>query len=444
MALEIAKLGIVEYRQFRETFFDFTDPRTGKPLERVCLIGGNGTGKSTLLRVIWKIFEKNFRLPDTKSSGSRDRQLFAAIVQSGDSAWTEVFLPASSHRQTINALDEKALLEWLGNRNPFRMDTANLATSKDVKLEDVKCVFCPPDCEQNPANLGEVPSATLDRALKRLAKPESHQIVGQQTTGSFWLEMISAIKSREAGLLEYHKIESNRDRTIRDVEAEFLRCNPDVLKELADFWNSILGKASLEFDYENASIPIQLADNLRAFIRLRESKERVRYAELSTGIRNFIFKLGHIFTIFRGKPESRGILLVDEPENSLYPDFLFDLVGHYNRAAPGAQLFMATHSPIVAAQFKPEERFILEFDESGGVSVRRGVTPEGDDPNDVLVRDFAVRSLYGAKGLEKWQRFRELDHLIQHESDPVLRRALLKEYMDLGKAYNFSPDEVYR
>jgi len=26
------------------------------------------------------------------------------------------------------------------------------------------------------------------------------------------------------------------------------------------------------------------------------------------------------------------------------------------------------------------------------VSVRNGVTPEGDDPNDVLMRDFAVRS----------------------------------------------------
>jgi hypothetical protein len=76
----------------------------------------------------------------------------------------------------------------------------------------------------------------------------------------------------------------------------------------------------------------------------------------------------------------------------------FSICWHYERTAPGAQMFFATHSPIVAAQFKPEERFILEFDPDRGVVVRRGVTPEGDDPNDVLLKDFAVRTLYGEKG----------------------------------------------
>jgi hypothetical protein len=106
-------------------------------------------------------------------------------------------------------------------------------------------------------------------------------------------------------------------------------------------------------------------------------------------------------------------------------------------------MFFATHSPIVAAQFKPEERFILEFDPDLGIKVRRGVTPEGDDPNDVLLKDFAVRTLYGAKGVESWKRFRELDLSIQTETDPQKRKAMLKEYLELGRTYNFDPqDEV--
>jgi len=338
-------------------------------------------------------------------------------------------------------------IQSLLNPNPFDINTGYKAYEKPVVhlstfLENQNCIYCPADSEQSPMARTEVPQTNLDTALRALKKPKRRQVIGQQNIGQFWTNLIGAIKKREADFLIYQSEPANQERKIREVADEFFRRNPDVLRELADFWDSILEKAGLEFDYENASVPIQLSDNLKAYIRLRHSKDRVNYAELSAGIRNFIFKLGHIFTIFRGKTENRGIILVDEPENSLYPDFLFDLVGHYERAAPGAQLFMATHSPIIAAQFRPEERFILQFNDTGGVTVRRGVTPEGDDPNDVLLRDFAVRTLYGKVGLEKWKRFHELDRLIQSEEDSTKRRALMKEYMDLGKAYNFAPDEI--
>jgi hypothetical protein len=54
MAAKLQRLAIADYRQFRDIVYDFTHRETGKPLQRVCLIGGNGTGKSTVLRVLWK------------------------------------------------------------------------------------------------------------------------------------------------------------------------------------------------------------------------------------------------------------------------------------------------------------------------------------------------------------------------------------------------------
>jgi predicted ATP-dependent endonuclease of OLD family len=107
-----------------------------------------------------------------------------------------------------------------------------------------------------------------------------------------------------------------------------------------------------------------------------------------------------------------GAVLIDGPENSLYPDFLFDLLAYYERTTLGTQMFLATHCPIVAAQFKPQERFILEFNPDRSVVVRRGVTPEGDDPDDVLLKDFTVRTLDGEKGLARWNRFREFNRLM--------------------------------
>jgi hypothetical protein len=52
MSLRIRTLKLKAIRQFRDVTLDFTDPKTGKPLDRICLIGGNGTGKSTILRLL--------------------------------------------------------------------------------------------------------------------------------------------------------------------------------------------------------------------------------------------------------------------------------------------------------------------------------------------------------------------------------------------------------
>jgi hypothetical protein len=207
-------------------------------------------------------------------------------------------------------------------------------------------------------------------------------------------------------------------------------------------WNRILTPAGLEFDYKGAKKPVQLNENLEAFVRLRASGQQLHYNALSTGIRNFLFRLGHIFALYFGRDIKRGFLLLDEPENSLFPDFLYDLVDIYLKAIRNTQFFVATHNPIIAAQFRPEERVILEFDEQGRVTPRRGTTPVGDDPNDLLVKDFEVRSIYGREGLAKWERFLEVRRLIKNASDPAARRALIDEYMQIGNAYNFVVDAL--
>jgi len=409
MAVKIKNLAIANYRQFRDVIFDFTEPTTGVPLRRVCLIGGNGTGKSTALRALWAALG-----PPNLSIGPET----VAEFTNGITSWCRE-----------------------ANLNPFS-EQGRPVTDLELELSRTPCLNCRPDSELTPIGkqITDVPDTNLNNALGSLKAPSNRIEVGQDSIAAFWTNLIALIKDREAGWLSFQKLPQNKDRTVRELEEEYFASHPDILKELADFWNVILERASLEFDYEGASVPIQLTDNLKAYIRLREGKGKIAYADLSTGIRHFIFRLGHIFTVFRGDPSQEGIILVDEPENSLHPDFLFDLVSFYEQAAPGAQLFMATHSPIVAAQFRPEERFILEFEESGGVSIRRGVSPEGDDPNDVLLRDFAVRTLYGKKGLEQWRRFRELDRKIQQEPDSAIRRSLMKEYMEIGRTYNFAPE----
>jgi len=162
----------------------------------------------------------------------------------------------------------------------------------------------------------------------------------------------------------------------------------------------------------------------------------VHYEDLSTGIRHYLFRLGHIWSLYFNRPLGDSILLVDEPEGSLYPDFLYEIVENYREVAPGCQLFMATHSPIVASQFKPEERFILTFGEDGYVSAHRGISPEGDDPNDMLDKDFGVRNLMPAAGQKKWEEFLELRRRILM-APPEQRLPLVEASAKIGLEYNF-------
>jgi uncharacterized protein YhaN len=50
--MKICKIRIKDYQQFKDIELDFTHPKTGEPLDKICFIGSNGTGKSTLLNFI--------------------------------------------------------------------------------------------------------------------------------------------------------------------------------------------------------------------------------------------------------------------------------------------------------------------------------------------------------------------------------------------------------
>lgn len=50
--MKIVKLIIRGFQQFQDFHLDLSDADTGQPVDKVCFIGPNGTGKSTLLRLI--------------------------------------------------------------------------------------------------------------------------------------------------------------------------------------------------------------------------------------------------------------------------------------------------------------------------------------------------------------------------------------------------------
>jgi len=287
----------------------------------------------------------------------------------------------------------------------------------------------------------DVPPTNVNEALNLFSNMPYYSLVSSETVNSFWRLLIYNLKKRDEDREMFER--ENLTKTKAQLIDEFDEQNPEILKGLADIWNKILAKSYLEFDVKEASNPIQLTDNLKAYIKIRSSNQIIHYNALSTGIRNFIFRIGHIYSLYFNREIDRAFLLVDEPENSLFPDILLGLIDIYNeividkRGKNNTQMFFATHNPIVAAQFKPYGRIILEWNEDASVKCFKGSAPEGDDPNDVLKKDFAIEELMSHEGLAAWDKYLDLKRQLKKATDTEEKMQLAAEINKIGQLYNF-------
>ena len=167
-------------------------------------------------------------------------------------------------------------------------------------------------------------------------------------------------------------------------------------------------------------------------IKNKNSDEIIPIQNTSTGTKGLLLSFLPIYKL----NTKDSIILIDEPERSLYPDMQMDLMEYYQNLAPEAQFIVATHSPFIAASFEPEERFILSFDDEGKVVVRRGSSPIGDDPNDMLENDFGINYI-NKFGQRKHKEYLELKQQIFFEKDENKKKKIAEKLEKLGEEYNF-------
>ncbi len=453
--MKIYSIRIKGFQQFNDTFINLTNPETGQPANKICIIGENGTGKSTLLNILAGIlgnlasYERNvpvnrfyvFKFDYNNNKYyyylcSTEATIFNENVDHGYPDWFNILTSSDTYHYAVAQHDihEKYSVTDVGFLTGIRLKD----NSTDVLIHS------PAESITNPGlTISDVPYASLGDALAFLNSFPFIHVITNDTVAVFWKILIFLIKNRENEREQFENIPENLDKTKNQLIAEFEKINPKILNKIADLWNSILDKAGLEFDVEKADNPIQLNENLKAYIVLKRTRERINYNNLSTGIRNFIFRLGHIFALYFNREIKRGFVLIDEPENSLFPDFLFDLVSIYEKVLidkngeNNTQLFMATHNPIIAAQFEPHERVILDWDDNGYVQAFKGVAPVGDDPNDILLKDFKLAHVMGKKGQEFWVEYLELKKKLRKTTDENEKEALVKEISEIGTKYNF-------
>lgn len=458
----IERLIIRNFRQFKSLDLNLVT-ETGEP-RSLCFIGPNGAGKSTIIE---HLFSVTFPFPSNIDPGSSNAQGFilTQILLSSGLRYLRVerdlgqYLPLRRKQGDFRFRYFKTELleadEWLEQSISEQLDFKTFCTQfKDFEIsvrssnhelyqaitnEPVDCsIFVSPSAAFDAKSFENV---DLNLGVSLFDQVDTHHIVDTEQSADFWKHLTYQVKLRENQFQEFLNKAEDTDKSYKELKNQFDSEHPKILDTLAEYWDRILGHAGLRFAAERAKIPVQLNDKLDAYIVRNVDDIKLPYGVLSAGIRAFIFRIGHILSLLFKKDYNNIFLFIDEPENSLHPDFLYDLIGIY-RDLVGEQtpMMVATHSPIIAAQFAPQDRVRLEFDDEGFVRGFEGEAPIGDDPNDLLRKDFSVRSVYPEAGRKKWEEYRNLRSRIDKETDEEKKERLVEKYMSIGREYGFTPN----
>lgn len=430
--MKLKSLHIDSYRHLENLDFDFTYPegheKAGKPLEKICIIGQSATGKTSLLELVrdsylflndveiaeGKYLFSHFSFLDTKIELE-----FSTLLGSLRIAENHIYKDGKSYTYPSGGGGGA-----IGNLMKDELKLIYL--SSDVISENSVKLF-----NKNPLEILSVILPNKNGLTRRLTSQMQSYIFEfvQSVDEKIWLLILKNILEYRKGFtqLASELINKGTFGDLSKLNKEYARWskeNENPLVSFSNHFNPILNKLNLEIDLVNTEYTIPIKSKLH--------DEVIPISSLSTGTKSLLLSMFPVYEL----DTKDAIILLDEPERSLFPDMQIDLISHYQNLAPEAQFVVATHSPFIAAAFEPEERFILYFDDKGKVAVRRGESPIGDDPNDMLSNDFNV-DYYNQFGKAAHKKYLDLKREVAQETKPDRKKELIVELAELGDKYNF-------
>lgn len=427
--MKLKSLHIDSYRHLQNISFDFTYPeghsKSGQPLEKICIIGQSATGKTSVLELI----EDSISKLDSAEI-FEDKYLFGHYLLNFKAQIKYSFqgggLEITNDAITKNGKEYQTKPNGGGAIGKLINEGLRLLyLSSDVISKEALNIF-----SQNPINiLNEI---SIEKYSKFQYGPENSNYIiefGTTVNKEIWFGLLYKILDFRKRFTQMASELINKG-AIGDINklnrqySYWSETNPNPLIQFAEKFNPLLNKLNLEIDLVNTEFTIP--------IKSKTKDEVIPVSGLSTGTKGLLLSMFPLFEL----DTKDAIVLIDEPERSLFPDMQIDLMQHYQNLAPKAQIIVATHSPFIAASFDPEERFILYFDSNGEVAVRRGESPKGDDPNDMLRNDFNV-DYYNEFGKKAYQDYLNLKTKAKQETEPKKKKELVIELAALGDKYNF-------
>jgi ABC-type lipoprotein export system ATPase subunit len=297
--MKIEYLEIKNYKQFTNLKLELTYPlghgKEGQPLDKICIIGQSGTGKTNLLEII----------RDKKNSDSVER----VFIKEKSSSFEKIYFYGVQYHIDNSVWD----------RLKTRID-----------------------------NYGREKQAYKSKLFNKVMNNPNYI-----------------------------------EQSIRDIK-EWEKKNENILEKMSDNINSIIKKFNLE---------LKIDEDTKSYVELiikdLSNGNIISYDNVSSGTKNLL----STFIPLKSYSPKDSIILIDEPENSFYPDIQRELTDLYMSVGENNQLIMATHSPLIASSFEPWEVVELKFDKNN--QIYREQYYEGENHVDNYTLDPRVLTWTG-------------------------------------------------
>ena len=465
--MKIRAISIQNYNQFKELNLDLTYPNghdlAGLPLNKVCIIGQSGTGKTTLLELFRNICVK----------WKKEVINNAYEIINNDKSKIEIGLE--------EILDNGILVKYSKEINRTKGQTSKYSAEKfDIDLDEITGVnkinnklnlyylfYFPAQADSNKVK------SYISNGLNSSSKLENRDSKNKRSFfdalfESCYFGFQDSIEIALSGLenaMEEYFLDERKMRLDLTYEAEKKEIN--IVKKINEWKSknpspfdkvltSNLSKIIEKFgmvptflkpEYEDESA---VQNKNYSFLFYHQSTKRhFDFNDLSSGIRQL---LRTNLPLITHQPE-RSIIFIDEPENSLYPDVQQELIKLYSSVGVENQIIVATHSPLIASQFEPWEIIELKFNQEGNIyqelnyDVEKGRTKESYYfDSRYLAWDSILMKLFDIKtdGNRNYrvpllQKFAELDakfHKIKNDPSKFSieeRQETINRYHDLAK-----------
>ena len=440
--MKISKINIPNFQQFKDFELDLTypvgHPKAGKPLDKVCLIGQSGTGKTTILNQLYQVLLHFFYGTQAELYTVKPPQKFNFSVEANfeNLRSVEVFIANKEiliyDPQDDFEVDLPSFFSTLVEQGYYDKHHTKLVNFPAETIDSINNILQKQTVE-NPLRNIRTSDNMKEKIIAEREKLATKTIYNFATDNplELWKSILLDLQEYEDARNYYSRqiseaLLENDDMPIEDLRQQFRQWkneNPNPLEALGNLLNPVLNQFQLEV---NTKAEYKFSEEVK-FIQVNTlTGNNVPYHKWSTGTKQVILTATPLFKLNM----RNTMVLMDEPERSLYPDLQRMAIDYYSKIASGAQFFYATHSPLIAASFDPWEIVELYFNEEG--KVERKLYYKGENhidnyaPHPKYLRwDEILQQLFGLDA-------ESYDSSNQHLVKASALKAQLKKHMDEG------------
>ena len=335
--LKIQSLYIENFKAFKQFKMEFNDSLT-------VIVGQNGTGKTTIIEVIFNMLSGN--------------------------------------------------IEYFNNYLDFSYIEC------EIKIDDIL------DRLKYQKTNNQIEIFLNDKVISQEELKNKYKVIYLPTESTFENKKLEGIK----------KLEDKEDsiildsKTMSDELKQFLL--NQYFMDLSDFKNGE-EKNAIRIDnfkrlynnfFEDKEFVKINVENFEPIFRLKENGKEILIEDLSAGEKQIFFRGGSLLQNIK----DNTIVLIDEPEISLHPEWQQKILDFYKNINNDNQFIFATHSPQIVSCCKREEIIVL-IKEQDKIIKKENIKETYGLPNEqMLISIFNVSTVRNQKLQELLNEYRSL------------------------------------